>query len=43
MEQYSVKPEALILIVKYCIDLKGENISQNYILQVAKNFATFLL
>lgn len=39
MEQYSVKPEALILIVKYCIDLKGENISQNYILQVAKNFA----
>ena len=39
MEQYSVKPEALILIVKYCVDLKGENISQNYILQVAKNFA----
>ena len=39
MEQYSVKPEALILIVKYCIDLKGESISQNYILQVAKNFA----
>ena len=39
MEQYSVKPEALILIVKYCIDLKGESISQNYILQVAKIFA----
>lgn len=39
MEQYSVKPEALILIVKYCIDLKGESISQNYILQVARNFA----
>lgn len=39
MEQYAVKPEALILIVKYCIDLKGESISQNYILQVAKNFA----
>ncbi len=39
MEQYSVLPEALILIVKYCVDLKGENISQNYILQVAKNFA----
>lgn len=39
MEQYSVKPEALILIVKYCVDLKGESISQNYILQVAKNFA----
>ncbi len=39
MEQYAVKPEALILIVKYCVDLKGETISQNYILQVAKNFA----
>ena len=40
MEQYAVKPEALILIVKYCVDLKGESISQNYILQVAKNFAS---
>ena len=39
MEQYSIKPEAMILIVKYCVDLKGENISQNYILQVARNFA----
>lgn len=39
MEEYSFKPDALLLIVRYCIDLKGENISQNYILQVAKNFA----
>lgn len=39
MEQYDIKPEAMILIVKYCVDLKGENISQNYILQVARNFA----
>lgn len=39
MEQYSIKPEAMILIVKYCIDLKGETIAQNYILQVARNFA----
>lgn len=39
MEQFSIKPEAMILIVKYCVDLKGEKISQNYILQVAKNFA----
>ena len=39
MEEYSFKPDALILVVRYCIDLKGESISQNYILQVAKNFA----
>lgn len=39
MEEYSFKPDAMLLIVRYCIDLKGENISQNYILQVAKNFA----
>ena len=39
MEEFSMKPEAMLLIVRYCIDLKGENISQNYILQVAKNFA----
>lgn len=39
MEQYAIKPEAMILIVKYCVDLKGENIAQNYILQVARNFA----
>ena len=39
MEEYSIKPEAMLLIARYCIDLKGENIAQNYILQVAKNFA----
>ena len=39
MEEYAVKPEAMLLIVRYCIDLKGESISQNYILQVARNFA----
>ena len=39
MEEYAIKPEALLMIIRYCIDLKGENISQNYILQVAKNFA----
>ena len=39
MEEYAIKPEAMLLIVRYCIDLKGENIAQNYILQVARNFA----
>lgn len=39
MEEYAIKPEAMLLIVRYCVDLKGENIAQNYILQVARNFA----
>lgn len=39
MEEYSIKPEAMLLIVRYCVDLKGESIPVNYILQVAKNFA----
>lgn len=39
MEEYAIKPEAMLLIVRYCIDLKGEGIAQNYILQVARNFA----
>ena len=39
MEEYGIKPEAMLLIVRYCIDLKGDGIAVNYILQVAKNFA----
>lgn len=39
MEEYSIKPEAMLLIVRYCADLKGGSIGQNYILQVARNFA----
>ena len=39
MEEYSIKPEAMLLIVRYCVDLKGESIPVNYILQVARNFA----
>ncbi len=39
MEEYAIKPEAMLLIVRYCVDLKGESIAQNYILQVARNFA----
>lgn len=26
METYSIKPEAMLMIVKYCVDLKGNNI-----------------
>ncbi len=38
MEVYSIKPEAMLMIVKYCVDIKGENISYRYISQVAKDF-----
>ncbi len=40
MEDYDIKPEAMLMICKYCIDLKGENISGKYICAVAKDFAS---
>lgn len=39
MEEYGIKPEAMLLVVRYCIELKGSDISSRYILTVAKNFA----
>ena len=39
MEDYNIKPEAMLMICKYCIDLKGETISAKYICAVAKEFA----
>lgn len=38
METYSIKPEAMIMIVKYCADLKGKDIGYKYISKVAKDF-----
>ena len=39
MEDCDIKPEAMLMICKYCIDLKGETISGKYICAVAKDFA----
>lgn len=39
MEDYQIKPEAMIMICKYCVDIKGSNIGGKYILAVAKDFA----
>ncbi len=39
METYSIKPEALLMIVKYCVDLKGQTIGYKYVMKVAKDFA----
>lgn len=38
METYSIKPDAFLMIVKYCIDLKGSSITYRYISKVAKDF-----
>lgn len=39
MEVYHVEPEALILIIEYCIRAKGVKVGYNYILTIAKNWA----
>lgn len=38
METYSIKPEAMLMIVKYCVDKKGNDIGYKYISTVAKDF-----
>ncbi len=38
MESLSIKPDAMLIIVKYCIDLKGNSIGYRYIIKVAKDF-----
>ncbi len=38
METYSIKPEAMLMIVKYCADRKGTDISYRYVSKVAKDF-----
>lgn len=38
MEAYGIKPEAMLMIVKYCADKKGKDIGYRYIAKVAKDF-----
>ena len=38
METYKIAPEAMLLIVKYCADKKGGDISYRYVSKVAKDF-----
>ncbi len=38
MEDFSLPPEAMLMIVKYCVDIKGEAIGFRYILKVASDF-----
>ena len=36
MEDNNIKPDALLLIIKYCVDLKGTDIRYNYIALLLK-------
>lgn len=38
MENFGIKPEAMLMIVKYCADRKGNDIGYKYISKVAKDF-----
>ncbi len=38
MENSSLRPEALLMLAKYCVDIKGDDISYKYISAVAKDF-----
>lgn len=39
MERLNIEWQAMVLIVKYCVDIKGDNVSYTYILAVARNLA----
>ena len=39
METYGILPDAMLMIIKYCADLKGDSVSYRYVVAVAKNFA----
>ncbi|MBE7087327.1 MAG: hypothetical protein E7369_03405, partial [Clostridiales bacterium] len=38
MESYGIKPDAMLMIIKYCTDRKGNDIGYKYISKVAKDF-----
>ncbi len=38
IEKLHIQPDALIMIIKYCSNLKGENVTYPYIITVAKNW-----
>lgn len=38
MEDYGIKPEAMLMIVKYCVEKSGTSVNKNYIIKIAKDF-----
>lgn len=39
IESFHIEPEALLMIMSYCVNLKGNNVGHAYITTVAKNWA----
>ncbi|MCK9574449.1 MAG: DnaD domain protein [Clostridia bacterium] len=39
MQVFHIQPEALLMVMQYCINLKGADVGYSYILTVAKNWA----
>jgi len=39
MEEKNLKPDALLMLIRYCVDKKGQNITYRYITAVANDFA----
>lgn len=39
LEEYGFEQDALLMIISYCVNLKGDNIRYQYIKKVAKSFA----
>ncbi|MEG2274430.1 MAG: DnaD domain protein [Clostridia bacterium] len=40
MEETKISPEVMIMIIKFCVSKKGEKISSNYILTVARDWVS---
>ena len=40
IEDYGIKQEAMLMIVQYCVDIKGDDIGYKYVSTVAKDFAS---
>ncbi len=38
MEDFGIKPEAMLMVVKYCVEKSGASVNKNYILKIAKDF-----
>lgn len=39
IESLNIEQDAFIMILKYCVNLKGDAVNYNYVITVAKNFA----
>lgn len=40
IETYHFEPEALVMLIRYCVELKGESVNYPYIIATAKNYVS---